>query len=271
MDTHISKRVNDIIQKYASSLFRNVTLEFYGIKIAPIKELINPELPIVTVGGSSTDLVFLLMDDSYLHFAFETGYRKEGLIKNAGYDLRLYERDRRLVHTVVIYTANVGKRSEGLNIGSLTYNPDIILMGEYDGNIVFTKLEKKIKSNLELTDVDILNLVLLPLMKHTIPRHELAENTIKLANTIPDPTKRNACIAAAFAFASKYLDENDKTKLKEVIKMFEIANMLMEDKAIEIAKNLLKLGVSIDTIVESTGLSETKVKELQDELTLTPV
>ena len=57
----ISRHLDDIIiiQKYANGLFRNVTLEFYGINTAGIKELINPEVPIVAVSGSSTDVVFL--------------------------------------------------------------------------------------------------------------------------------------------------------------------------------------------------------------------
>ena len=82
--------------------------------------------------------------------------------------------------------------------------------------ITAPELEAKIKAGQELLDIDILNLVLLPLMKHTLPRRELAEKTIKLAQSIPDTTKRNACIAAAFAFGRAYLDEADAGKLLTV-------------------------------------------------------
>jgi hypothetical protein len=85
-------------------------------------------------------------------------------------------------------------------------------MNDYDGNTIFIELEAKIKSDEELKDIDVLNLMLLPIMKHTMPRQELAINTVKLAQTIPDPSKRDACIAAAFAFASKYLDVADLEK-----------------------------------------------------------
>ena len=34
-------------------------------------------------------------------------------------------------------------------------------------------------------------------------------NSIKLAQNIPDTTKRNACVAAAFAFAYRYLKEQN--------------------------------------------------------------
>jgi len=66
LNTKITKHVNDVIQKYTSGLFRNTALEFYGIKAAPIKEMINPEVPVVEVSGSSADVVFLLEDDTYL-------------------------------------------------------------------------------------------------------------------------------------------------------------------------------------------------------------
>ena len=266
LETKITKHVNDVIQKYASSLFRNTTLEFYGVKTAPIKELINPELPVVYVGGRAADIVFLLEDDTYLHFDFETGHSREVITRCAGYDLRLYERDGRTVHTVIVYTAEVKKKLPSLNIGSLVYNPDVMLMGEYDGNAIFAELESKIKARHELTDLDMFNLVLLPLMRHTIPRQELAANSIKLAQTIPDATKRNACIAAAFAFASKYLHQNETNKLLEVLRMTDLAVMLVENEIIKIAKNLLRRGISISAIVEDTGLNEATIQQLQAEI-----
>jgi len=267
LGTKITKHVNDVIQKYASGLFRNVTLEFYGIKTAPIKELINPELPVVEVGGGAADMVFLLADDTYMHFAFETGHNStDALLKCASYDLRLYERDRRKIRPVVIYTAEVKTKPPGLDIGALSYNPDVILMCDYDGDAIFAALEAKIQSGQELTDIDMLNLVLLPLMHHTLPRKELAADSIKLAQAILDTTKRNACIAAAFAFASKYLNKNEADKLLEVLSMTDLGNMLMENKAIEIAKTMLKDGVGISTVSKYTGLDEATVRQLQTEL-----
>lgn len=61
--------------------------------------MINPEVPVVEVSGSSADVVFLLENDTYLHFAFETGHNNtNAMLKCAGYDLRLIERDGRKIH-----------------------------------------------------------------------------------------------------------------------------------------------------------------------------
>jgi hypothetical protein len=254
-------------------------LEFYGIKTAPIKEIINPELPAVEVAGGAADVVFLLADNSYLHFAFVTGRKhKNSMKKCAGYDLRLYERDGRKIQTVLIYTSDVKRKPKGLKIGSLEYNPNIILMGEYDGNAIFAELEAKINSKQELTDVDLLNLVLLPLMKHTMPRRELAENTIKLAQKIPDETKRDACIAAAYAFTSKHLEEADRLKLLEVLRMCDVLERYLDgrieegikvklnEKATEFAKNLLRDKCTLDFTSRHTGLDMKVVKRLKSEV-----
>ena len=80
LDTKISHKARDIIQKYACGVFKGSALEFYGIK-AEIKELINVELLVVEVTDSSTDYIFLLEDNSYLHLEFQTKYNKKGLAR----------------------------------------------------------------------------------------------------------------------------------------------------------------------------------------------
>jgi len=122
--------------------------------------------------------------------------------------------------------------------------------------------------------MDILNLIMLPLMKNNAPRDELAANSIKLAQNIPDPVKRTACIAAAFAFASKYLDKNQIEELLEVLKMVDLATLLVGDavdNAVEkttkeIAAKMLKEGIGISSVIACTGLEESFVRKLWAEL-----
>jgi len=266
IDTKISQHTKDIIQKYTSSLFKNATLEFYGIKTARIKELINVELPVIEVSDSSTDFIFLLEDNSYLHFEFQTTYNKDDIERFAMYDLRLYVRDGRSITTVIIYSADVKKANTNLNIGSLLYSPDKIMMYDYNGNAIFEELENKIKSGHDINDIDMLNLILLPLMRNTIPKEDLAVKSIKLAQTIPDKTKRNTCIASVIAFANRYLSENKLNELLEVLKMTDLATMLIEEREIEIAKKALRKGSSIDFVKDITGLSIDTIQELQEEL-----
>jgi hypothetical protein len=215
-------------------------------------------------------MVFLLEDNTYLHFAFETGHNAAAMAKCLSYDARLIERDGRAVHTVIIYTSDVKTKPNEFKFNTLWYHPDVILMDSYDGNAIFMELEAKIRAGQELAEIDMLNLALLPLMRHTIPRRELAAKSIELAQSIADITKRNTCIAAAFAFANKYLSKADMEKIKEVIRMTDLAVMIVEDaikdERLEIAKNALKKGFNTADISGITGLDESTVKQLQTDL-----
>ena len=281
MNSKISKHAKDIIHKHTSGLFRNAALEFFGVKTAKIKELINVELPVVEVTETSTDYVFLLEDDSYVHVEFQTAYSKEDLTRFAMYDLRLYERDKRQVQTVIIYSSEVKTAVGELKVGSLTYAPDVVLMYEYDGNAIYEGLERKLKCGQELTDADMLNLIFLPLMRNEIARRELAEKTFELAQTIGERSKREACIAAAFAFSLKYMSDEEINEVLEVLRVINLdtaIEMLLGDtiekleKSVEdalydnkmkIAKKLLKKGIPIEDIADSTGLDIETIKELQ--------
>ena len=274
LEIKITKHKSDVIQKYTSGLFKNATLEFFGINTAKIKELINVELPVVEVGESSADFVFLLEDDKYLHFEFQNGFSKNDLIRFAGYDIRLYARDGREIITVVIYSSDVKTADTNLKIGSLTYAPEKIMMSDYDGNAVYSTLEEKLKSEQDLTDADILNLILLPLMRNNIPKDELAKKSIKLANTIQNRNKRDTCTASVFAFSSNYLTNTQIDELqREVSKVNAFTDMMtrivmdeIADDRVKIAKKMLAKNKSIEEIAEFTELDIDAIEALQEQL-----
>jgi len=274
LNERITRNANDVLQKYTCALLRDVMPEFYGFKTGRVKELINPELPEVHISGGGTDMVFLMEDGTYLHLGFETGKDKNDIVRHLSYDARLIQRDGRVVNTVIVYTADVVSAPPGLRSNTLVYTPHIILMRDYDGDLVYNGLTAKMRTGQELTDRDILDLVFLPLMKHSLPRRELAASTIRLAETISDSEKRNLCVAAAFAFASSCLDEADTEKLREVLKMTNLGALLVmdavmdavNDRTIELAKKMLKRGVSVEAVMEDAELDEVTVRQLQEEL-----
>ena len=117
-------------------------------------------------------------------------------------------------------------------------------------------------------------------MRNTIPKDELAVKSIELARSIADTTKQNACIAAAFAFTNRYLDDNGVNKLLEVLRMTDLVTLLVKDavedavkdavkdEKIEIAKNLLRKGSTVEFVVEITGLAADTIQRLQEELNI---
>lgn len=268
METKVSKHHRDIIQKLTSGLFRDKTLEFYGVKSAKIKELVNIELPIADVSKNTMDFVFLLEDNSYLHLEFQTKFNNNDLLRFIRYDTRLFERDGRNVHTVVIYSSEVKTASASLNIGSVVYMPDIVMMDDFDGAAILAGLEAKAQADEEFSDADIINLILLPLMRNNdIPRIRLAVRSIELAQVaVKDRIKRDACIASAYAFAEKYLNSADIKRIKELLMMTDVITEIIQDERIEIAKKLLRKGLTIEFISEVTEIDESTIKQLQEEL-----
>ena len=82
----------------------------------------------------------------------------------------------------------------------------------------------------------------------------------------------------AFAFANRYLDETNMEKLLEVLRMTDLAEMLVEgavEEAVEeavnkneikIAKNLIQEGIDIETVSKATDLDESIIRNLQAEV-----
>ena len=274
LDIKVAHQANDIIQKYTSGRFKEILLNFFGITSVKVKELLNVEMPIVEAKQSSTDIIFLLEDGTLLHLEFQTTYTKNDLIRFAVYDWRLYERESKKVQTVIIYSSDVKKVDDSVDNGMMNYSPVKIMLCEYDGNAVYADLKSKLESGQELTDEDMLNLIFLPLMNNSVPKTELAKTSIELAQTIADKDKSIDCTAIAYAFALKYLGEEEINKLWEVMKMTSVAVKFFEDTAknaklensIEIAKRLFKKGLSIEDIAESTDLDINTIKNLQKQI-----
>jgi hypothetical protein len=215
------------------------------------------------------DYVFLLEDDTCLHFEFQSAYRKADLIRFAEYDLRLYEAEKRKIQTVVVYSADAGRADSSLDMGALVYSVRNIMMRDYDGDAVFAELEAKLKSERDLSDSDMLNLILLPLMKNSLPKRELAEKSIRLSQTISDKRKRDTCIASAAAFMSRYLSNYEIDEILEALKMVDVWDRLLtreitKEKS-EIAIKALKEGLPSEVIARLTGLDLETIEALQEQ------
>jgi len=78
--------------------------------------------------------------------------------------------------------------------------------------------------------------------------------------------ERNACTVAAIGFANKYMDKDELEKLLEVSAMADLIAKLIEKNVVEIAKKMLKRGMSIDAVAEDTGLEESTIRALYAEL-----
>jgi predicted transposase/invertase (TIGR01784 family) len=152
-------------------------------------------------------------------------------------------------------------------------------MYEFDGNSIYKDLETKLKEGQELTDIDMLNIIFLPLMRNSIPKDELALKSIELSKMIEDKSKRDTCIVSTVAFTSKYLSENEINRIWEVAKMTDVIGRLIQEEVnkeidvaekkikkeskIETAKKMLAKNKPIDEIIEFTDLTEKEIRKIK--------
>jgi len=144
------------------------------------------------------------------------------------------------------------------------------MMNKFNGNTIYKELEAKLVAKQELTDIDMLNLIFLPLMKSKLSKNELALKSVELAKTIEDRSKRETCIVSTVAFMRKYLNENQINQLWEAIRVDSVIGSLIQ-KEVDVAvdkerlnnaKSLLDI-LSIEIITKKFKLSKKEVDELK--------
>jgi hypothetical protein len=227
----------------------------------------------VKIKKTSADLIFLLEDNTYLHLEFQTNYKLDDLIRFSEYNLKIYMRAKQKVKTVIIYSSDV-KSIETLDTGSVLFTPLAIMMYDYNGDKIFKELEIKLQKKQKLTGIDVMSLALLPLMKNSISKTELAKKTIKMANTIENKDQRDLCIASAIAFAERYLSKAEMNELEGVIEMFDIVEQIvtknvnknLKKRELELAKEMLLDSKPMEDIIKYSKLSKKQVEKLAKEL-----
>ena len=65
------------------------------------------------------DFVFYLADDSYLHLEFQSTQGPEELGRFLEYDVALYRKRHKMIHTYVVYGAGITDAPEVLNVDLL--------------------------------------------------------------------------------------------------------------------------------------------------------
>jgi RecG-like helicase len=174
-DSNIAHNYQDIIFKKMTELFKDETLEYYGLNLPKIVSVKPTELPTIKVSNQNMDFVFELEDNSLLHLEFQTTHKKADLLRFLQYDLALYAKEKRKINTVVIYSGKYKKAKKGLEIGPINYTVQQVFMIKYDGVKRYQEIKEKIEKSEELTDKDLMDIVFLALMKNEKEEEEVVE------------------------------------------------------------------------------------------------
>lgn len=282
MSKGISYQNKDILFKSLSELYEDVTLDVFGLKGFPkIKELLPNDFPEVTADGNRSDTVFQLEDGSILMLEYESSTRfVENHLKYIGYAHRISkryfqkEKDIKKIRIVVIYTSDVAKASEELNIGDLNITSKAILLSEYNGDAIMEKLMMKVDEDEPLTHEELFKLSIIPLMHSKKDRNELIHDSIELAKHIQNEYEQIQVIAGILTATDKFIDDKYARKVKEWLKMTKVGRAFEEEKreavekakkeqAKKTAKSLLGV-LSPKLIAEATGLDIEEVEKLKE-------
>lgn len=277
LEMEISGHNNDIIMKATAAMFKDKSLEVFGLKTGKIVDIMPTVLPVVEAKEKRVDFVFLLEDDTLLHLEFQTTVPEDLLRRFAYYGARLVERHNMDVNTVVIYSGRIESAPELLEQGSLCYRVTNIFLKSMDGDAEYNKIKTLLEKGKDLEEVDLLKLILLPLMKSQQP---VAEMTIKAAQLAKSANSKltDFVIGSIIAITDKFLPEEYKRKLLEVLSMTQIEEWIREEGKVlgkaegkaegklEAARNALKKGLSIEDIAEITDLPLETVQKLKAEL-----
>ncbi len=260
----IAYQNNDIIMKCMSEAFKDAALDFYGLHTARIKAVIPSELPVIEVSEEVMDFIFLLEDESLLHLEFQTTNKNENLSRFLLYDARLYKKDKKQINTAVIYSGDIEKAQDCINVGSINYQVSNVYMKAFDGDKIFSDLQEKVDLKVKLTDRDRLNLIFLPLMKSSTDKNEMAINAVELASKVEDDNEKMLYIGAIVGISDKFISKEYILKLKERLRMTRVGMELIKEGRVADANKMIKKGFTIDDIVEITELKREEVQKLYE-------
>ena len=266
----------DTIMKSIMELFKGDAVKFFGIdkKIisgTTLSAEARNELTHIHVQRNIIDWLLEADDDSFIHFEFQSDYDKDDLSRFMVTDAILYNQKRKPIRTIVIYTAEIKETETSFNAGSIQYNVEAFYMSALDGDKTYADIKVKVVAGESLTKQDLMSIVFLPMMKSRVDKIEQFEQAITLSKEVPGEDGQTQVQAMIHMLAEKFVkDLNMLRKLKEMLNMGAIAEMIREDAVkedrCEIAKKLLKRGLSVLVVVEDTGLDESIVLDLKAEL-----
>lgn len=261
--TDIAYNNYDIIFRNMTAQFKEKVLDFYGIRTAPIVRVEATDLPTIAVNDRRMDFLFLLADDTYLHLEFQTTFDEKDLDRFLQYDVSAYKRYKKPIKTVVIYGADVEKVLEQKSYGSVQYEAQAVLMKKYNGDAIIQSLWTKVENGEELTDLDELHLIFLPLMRSSVNRSERAIETVEIAKRIKNEEKQVRLLATIIAVSDKFIDKEYVEKLMGVLSMARVIKMAEERARINESQQAIKKYLSARLGLESKPM-QNKVDRITD-------
>jgi hypothetical protein len=218
--TNIKYQNYDLLVKESLTIFKNKTLEFLGLSLPKIVDVIKTDLYKIETKNKLIDMNFLLEDNSILHLEEEIHISENDLIRFAETDLLLYDSRKTKIHTVVLVLGENKNNKSKIEAGSLNYTVEIVNLTGQDGVEKYKELKRKIENKEEINELE---LIFLPLMKNVKEKIEVLDDAINLTRQIEtNDDEKGKIISMLLVLMDKFIDENKILSVWEDLKMLNI-------------------------------------------------
>lgn len=179
------------------------------------------------------DFNFMTDDGSWLHFEFESdALTLDDLKRFREYEAAISRTYKVPVTTYVLCSSDRKNIKTSFREGINTYRVKLIRLKRKSADLVFRRIQKKQDKGESLTKSDLLPILLTPLMSGKLTLLERFLKGFQILKAAEATMERETLIqlqSLLYVFAGKFLDRNDLEKVKEVISMTILGEMLMND------------------------------------------
>ena len=220
----------DAFLKMGVEYFREHILKLLGIKYS-YEEIGPTELVKLTINELYMDFTFKTTEENlYIHIEFQTtnNSEKKDLRRFHSYEALFSHNTDAKVITYVIYTGGIEKTKGELDCGAYTYRVIPIYMGKKNADGIIQKLKEKHATGEALTEDDLAQLCLTPLMGGTMSRKDKIKEGILLAKEEHNGIADKA-MAMLYTLADKFLDGVELNEIKEAMTMTRLGQMIYSD------------------------------------------
>ena len=198
----------DLIMKKAMDVFAEEGLKFFGIN-QKVKDWSSTEIVVLEALNLHMDYTFLMEDDSYIHFEFQTTNKgKSDLRRFRVYESVLSLQKDKDVTTYVVYTGNIKNTKNTLETGINKYKVKSIFMSDKNGDLVVEELGKKVKNKEHITKQELIALTFTPIMGGKLTKAEKIIKSIRIVKSSDNEYKYDI-ESMLYAFADKFLKGKD--------------------------------------------------------------
>ena len=250
----------DIASKVFAEKFKDVSLNVYGIKLPRIVRVLPTNLPEISANELKIDNLFLLEDGRIAIIDYESKYTKHNHLKYLGYAYRVLERYFQEGNTeiqlvmIVIYTADVTRNEikNNYSAGMLAVSEEAAFLSELPSDDIKSRIEAKISTGEELTDEEIMELIILPLSYKKEKQGKEIEYAINIAKRIKNEDTMAFVLSGILVFSDKVIDDQLSKKTKEWIAMTKVGRLFAEEAEQKVAKKVVEM---IDAVANSDKIS----------------